>query len=269
MKQLVLKILVVCLFFSVGCAKAPPDRVGVVATTSLIGSIIKEVGKDRVKVVVIVPAGMCPGHFDVKPGDIAAVAEAKLLLCHGWEGWLKKLLNSAEKDKLVTEIINVEGNWMIPELQIQATRKITDALCELNKDDCSTYGENAKKYIKKIKFAEAQIRKFKDVKAIVSKMQVPFMKWLGIKVAASYGRPEDLTPSEMIKLINIGKNEKVELVVDNLQSGPVAGRQIAQEIGARQVVLTNFPQGSYVVSLNENVEKIARALNYLHQGNGD
>ncbi|MEA3493128.1 MAG: metal ABC transporter substrate-binding protein [Candidatus Margulisiibacteriota bacterium] len=260
MKQLVLKILVVCLFFSAGCAKAPPERVRIVVTTSLIGSIVKEVGKDRIDVVAIVPSGMCPGHFDVKPGDIAAASDAKLLLSHGWEGWMSKLLSAVENERLLTKTVNVKGNWMIPDLQIQATRKITGILCALDEDNCKGYRENSSKYITSIKFAESRIKRFKNVKALVSKMQAPFIKWLGIKVAAAYGRPEDLTPSEMIKLINIGKNEKVELVVDNLQSGPVAGKQIAQEIGVKQVMLTNFPQGSYILSLNQNVEKIIKAL---------
>ena len=261
MRNLLLKFLVFVLLFSAGCVKAPAEKIKVVATTSLIEVIVKEVGGDRVDVVTIVPSGMCPGHFDVKPGDIAATSKAKLLLSHGWEGWMQKLLNSVENEELVTKVIDVKGNWMIPEVHIKAVQKITNVLCESDKENRRQYEENSREYIKDIRYAAARIKKFKDVKAIASNMQAPFVEWLGIEVVASYGRPEELTPSEIIKLINIAKKEKVGLVVDNMQSGPVAGKRIAEDIGAKHVTLTNFPhKGSYIDSLERNVNAIIQAL---------
>jgi hypothetical protein len=74
---------------------------------------------------------------------------------------------------------------------------------------------------------------------------------------ATYGRSENLTPRALRDLIEIGRKNRVRLVIDNLQSGPEIGSQIAQDVGARHVVLTNFPEHG---SCLEAIEKNARAL---------
>ena len=81
MKKLVL-VIVMLMFaassavyvFSRGVQEGTPI-LKVVTTTSLIEQIVKQVGKKKVDVVNIIPPSQCPGHFDVKPGDIQKLAE--------------------------------------------------------------------------------------------------------------------------------------------------------------------------------------------------
>jgi zinc transport system substrate-binding protein len=50
------------------------------------------------------------------------------------------------------------------------------------------------------------------------------------------------------------------MVVDNLQSGPDAGKGIAETLGAPHVVLTNFPsEKGYLATLGENVNAVLAA----------
>ena len=52
----------------------------VATTTSLLGALAKEIGGERVDVVTIILPAACPGHFDTKPGDVKALADARLFL---------------------------------------------------------------------------------------------------------------------------------------------------------------------------------------------
>jgi zinc transport system substrate-binding protein len=50
------------------------------------------------------------------------------------------------------------------------------------------------------------------------------------------------------------------MVVDNLQSGPDAGKGIAETLRVPHVVLTNFPsEKGYLATLRENVDAILTA----------
>jgi len=50
-----------------------------------------------------------------------------------------------------------------------------------------------------------------------------------------------MSPRELARLSETGRSRHVIMVVDNLQSGPDAGKGIAEILGAPHVVLTNFP----------------------------
>ncbi len=83
---LVISILVLGLVvssFMGGCAPAETGQLKVVTSTSLLAQIVERVGGDLVDVVNIIPPAQCPGHFDVKPGDIQKLADADLFLMHG------------------------------------------------------------------------------------------------------------------------------------------------------------------------------------------
>ena len=105
----------------------------------------------------------------------------------------------------------------------------------------------------------ADINKPIGVAVICSEMQRPFLEWLECRVVASYGRPEELTSSQLITMIKKARKEHIVLVADNLQSGPQAGKTLAEEAGARHVTLTNFPlSGSYITDLKNNIRKILK-----------
>jgi hypothetical protein len=69
-----------------------------------------------------------------------------------------------------------------------------------------------------------------------------------------------MSTREIVRLSKIGREHRVIFVVDNLQSGPDAGKGIAETIGVPHVVLTNFPsEKGYLTTLGENVDAIIAA----------
>ena len=68
------------------CASQASADLEVVTSTSLIAQIVDRVGGEKIDVVNIIPPAQCPGHFDIKPGDVQKLADADLFLMHGWQG---------------------------------------------------------------------------------------------------------------------------------------------------------------------------------------
>ena len=253
-----------------GCAEQESKKLKVAAGTSLIAGIVQEVGKDKAEVVNIVPPAACPGHFDLKPGDVQKLADAKLLIRHDWQGkmFTQDLIASVHNKDLQVVEAAVPGNWMAPPVQKEAVQKIAAVLEEKDPANQSFYAQNAGRLLSLIESKGRENRAklaAADVKVICSDMQAGFLKWAGFDVVATYGRPEELNPQKLQGLIEKGKQAGVKLVVDNLQSGPDAGKGLAKELGAVQVTISNFPGGlpqtdTWAAALDKNVELLLEAL---------
>ncbi|MGQ9604055.1 MAG: metal ABC transporter substrate-binding protein [bacterium] len=233
-------------------------RLKIVTSTTMIQSIVSKIGERLVEVEAIVPAGMCPGHFDIKPRQVAMISDADLVIIHGWESWLENLPTPSKTEFNSAQI---KGNWLVPEVHIQATRWIADLIASVDPANSHIYHANADRYISMVNQEASDIKKrfeeYNGLEVICSQLQSEFVTWLGLTVLATYGRSEDLTPTAIANIINLGKKANVRVVIDNLQSGPEVGIGIAYEIGAQHVVLSNFPDdGGYIATLRENAEKI-------------
>ncbi|SHJ49504.1 metal ABC transporter substrate-binding protein [Desulfofundulus thermosubterraneus] len=266
-------ILVILLLAISGCAAKESPKLKVATGTSLIADIVKNVGGDKVETVNIVPPAACPGHFDLKPGDVQKLAKARLFLRHDWQGkmFTKELIESVHNRDLQVVEVAVAGNWMAPPVQKEAVTKIAGILMEKDPSNMAYYKQNADRLVSQIEskgketLSRLQAAGAGGVKVLCSDMQQGFLKWAGFDVVATYGRPEELNPQKMQELINKGKQAGVKLVVDNLQSGPDAGKGIAKELGAVQVTISNFPGGlpqtdTWSAALDKNVELLLDAL---------
>lgn len=256
-----------------GCAGAKTPGLKVATSTSLLAYIVQQVGGDRVEVVNVVPPAQHPGDFDAKPGDIQKLADANVFLVHGWPGetYVPNLVAAASNPKLTMVTVSVDGNWMTPPVQLQAVDKVAVALSQADSKNSATYQKLAAEYKSRItaKEAEAKAKLAKaspaTVNVIASGMQAPFLQWTGLNVVATYGLPESLTPKVVKELVDRGKAAQVTLVVDNLHSGRDAGKAIAEELGAKRIVLLNFPGGfanteTWEKAIDYNVEMILAAI---------
>lgn len=264
---------VLLLFFTAGCGQKQAEKFTVATGSTLIADIVKAVGGEKVAVSNIVPPGTCPGHFDLKPDDVKKLASAKLLLYHDWQGKIfnKGVLASADNKDLDAVPVSVAGNWMAPPVQKEAIKKIAQILGEKDAANKGYYEERAERLAAAVADEERKLRERLDaagvagVKVICAEMQAGFLKWAGFDVVATYGRPEDLTPKKLQELIEKGKAAGVRLVVDNLQSGPDAGKSLAAELGAARVTLSNFPGGfagsdTWEAAVEKNVDLLLSAL---------
>ena len=91
-------------------ARAEPVRV--VATFSVLGDMVKQIGGDRVALTTLVGPDGDALVFQPSPADARAVAKAQLLVVNGlgFEGWMERLLEAASfKGALVTAADGVDA----------------------------------------------------------------------------------------------------------------------------------------------------------------
>jgi len=241
----------------------------VVCTTSILGNFVREVGRDRIEVKTIVSAGMCPAHYDIKPSDVYAVSKASLIFFHGMEPWLENLIQASESEEV--RKVGVKGEWASPVASVEKVELIKKALSEYESQNAAYFEENAAGIIKSINETAKRLKEEADrlkvgqIKVICMKWQEDFVKWLGFNVVATYLPPERLSVKQTLELVQQGKEKNVALVIDNLQSGTKFGAKLASEVGATQVVLSNFPEAipgteSYVKLIEYNARQLLDAI---------
>jgi zinc transport system substrate-binding protein len=257
-------VLLAILLTGGGCQREAETGISIVTSTTMIEAVVKDVGGSRVSTQALVPGGMCPGHFDIKPRQMQQIERSDLFLYHGWEHWLPKV---TQVTGLGTQIVQIDisENWMIPDIHTQAIDSVRDLLTSLEPDREAYYRKRAIEYENAVSDEARSIceafRPYEATPVICSELQAEFLTWAGFDVLGTYERPEGMSPKTMEDLITTGRRNKVKLVVDNRQSGPSIGAGIAREVGAAHVVLTNFPvDGSYLDALRSNVRALQQAL---------
>lgn len=79
---------------------AAGETLQVVATTSIVGDVVQNIGGDAIDLKVLMPVGTDPHTFEPTPQDIAAMSEADVVFVNGvgLETFLEPLLEGAEVD---------------------------------------------------------------------------------------------------------------------------------------------------------------------------
>jgi ABC-type Zn uptake system ZnuABC Zn-binding protein ZnuA len=232
------------LWMSVVEVEGATDKPIIVCTTNAVGSIVQEFLGDTANVVALVRPGLCPADFDMKPSDVYAVSNAKVLFKQNIPGefWLQGLLDAAGNTNLTQ--VAIPGVYNTPEgaknyiswvggnltqiLNVDLDAKISEMLMEV--DDVSSWMAS-----------QAQALQASTVKVICMKWLKTFVESVGFTVVAAYNPPETLSAGDINNLIDAAQSEGVALIIDNLQIDVDFGKGVAAEVGAEHVVLTNFP----------------------------
>ena len=257
-----------------GCTPAAqePAKLQVVTCTSLLDYLTKRIGGDLVDVANIIPASQHPGDFDATPGDIRKLADADIFMVHGWPGetFVPSLIESADNPDLLLSTIQIDGNWMTPQVQLVAADLVAEALIREDSANEDSYRRAADEYKADVVVKDAEIQSrlqeanVEGIPVLCSFWQVGFAQWAGLSVVATYG-PAELTPQGTRELVDQGEEAGVVLVIDNLQSGRDAGKAIAEELGCARAILSNFPGAfdnteTWEQAVERNIDLMLEAL---------
>ena len=153
----------------VGCGDddgAGGAEVSVVATTTQVADLVRNVGGERVEVDAILPPEADPHDYEPRPSDAAALSEADLVFRSGGEvdEWLGELIDSAGGDAAeVTLLDSVRKSgedphwWQDPNNAILAVRAIRAALVDVDPRGRVAYDRNAASYLTKLRQLETGI----------------------------------------------------------------------------------------------------------------
>jgi hypothetical protein len=249
------------LFFSVTVTQAQvaAEKPIIMCTTSAVGNIVEEFLGDTADVVVLVQPGLCPADFDMKPSDVFAVSNAMILFKQNIPGekWLETLLEAAGNENL-TQVV-IPGAYNTPQgaknyiswtggnlsqiLDIDLDSQLSEMLTEV--DEVSSWMAS-----------QAEALDASNVNVICMGWLKTFIESAGFNVVATYNPPETLSSGDITALLETAQAEDVALVADNLQIDVEFGGQIASEVGAEHLVLTNFPGAI------PNTETLPKMLRY-------
>ena len=255
---------VMALAASLPAAAAGP--IPVVASFSILGDIVANVGGDRIAVTTLVGPDEDAHVFQPAPDDIKAMSRARLVVVNGlgFEGWMERLAQSANyRGAIVTASAGIrarervgddEGHddhdhhhgkddphaWQDPRNVIVYTRNIAAALAKLDPAGADAYRKNGEAYAGKLqeldRWASGQFAQIPDARRRVITSHDAF-EYLGarykVRFLAAQGVSTDSEPSarDVAALIRQIRSEKIKALFFENMSNPKLLQQIAREAG--------------------------------------
>jgi ABC-type Zn uptake system ZnuABC Zn-binding protein ZnuA len=154
------------IIFLSGCGAGSPiaadGRLRVLATNSIVGDVVQQVGGEYINLTLLMPIGTDPHEFQPRSKDEAALLDAQIIFSSGagLETFLQPMLDgTGTTGKLVevssgVELISLPGNrstkdphtWMDPLNVILWTNTITAALSKADPTHADEYRANGEIY---------------------------------------------------------------------------------------------------------------------------
>lgn len=147
------------------------ERLDVVASFSILGDFVRNVGGDRVSVTTLVGPDGDAHVYTPAPADARKVADAKLVIVNGldFEGWLSRLVKSSGKK--ATIVIATRGiaprklgshadphAWQSVVNAKKYVANIRDALAAADPAGAEVYRANAESYLAKLDALDGEVR---------------------------------------------------------------------------------------------------------------
>lgn len=240
-----------------------------VASFSILGDLVSQVGGDRVAVEVLVGPGGDAHVFQPKPSQAKLVGQARIVFSNGlgFEGWMSRLLNTASykgRHVVVSEGIKPleaeeshqhgkkgQGKdhgeidphaWQSVPNAMAYVGNIAKGLCEADAAGCDSYQKNAAAYAAELKALDT------DIRALWAAVPAPqrkvitshdafgyYAKEYGVAFLAPQGVSTESEASArgVAQLVRQIKKENIKaLFVENI-SDPRLIAQIGRETGVK------------------------------------
>jgi zinc/manganese transport system substrate-binding protein len=231
------------------------NRLDVVASFSILGDFVTNVGGDRVNVSTLVGPNGDVHVYTPAPADAKKVAAARLLIINGLalEGWLPRLLQSSGSKASI--IIATKGivprkvgfdadphAWQSVANAKTYVANIRDALVAADPADAAIFQANAATYLAKLDALDREVREAiaqipPERRKVISTHDAfgYFAAAYGIKFIAPQGVSTESEPSarDIAKIISQVKATKIPAVFLENFSDDRLMRRISAETGAR------------------------------------
>jgi zinc/manganese transport system substrate-binding protein len=266
------------------------EPLNVVASFSILGDFVRNVGGDRVRVTTLVGPDGDVHVYTPAPADAQKIADAKLLVVNGFglEGWLPRLVQSSgSKAAIVTATDGIKPLKLEQAADPHAWQSVVnakiyvanirDALVAADAADAGAFRANAADYLAKLDALDREVRN--------SVAQIPparrkvisthdafgyFAAAYGIAFIAPVGvsTESEASARDIARIITQIRNEKIPAVfLENISDVRLI-RRISAETGAR-VGGTLFSDSlsdekgdapTYIDMVRHNIKALASAL---------
>jgi ABC-type Zn uptake system ZnuABC Zn-binding protein ZnuA len=252
-------------------SSAADGRLQVVATTTIVGDVVSQVGGEQIDLHVLLPVGADPHSFDPTPQDIARVADADLVFANGagLESFLNPLIESAGAADRVVEVSDgielrqLSGGtaeaghndsksgldphtWTDPNNVMVWVNNIQQALSEQDPANSDSYAASAEAYTNELKSLDTWIREQvaqvpQDRRMIVTDHTLLgyFADEYGFNqvgaLISGYSTLAEPTAKELADIEDAIHNLSVPAVFVGNTVNPALAERVAQDTGVRLV----------------------------------
>jgi zinc/manganese transport system substrate-binding protein len=274
---------------------AQEKKIPVVATFSILGDLVKNVGGDRIEVATLVGPNGDAHVYTPTPADVKKVAAAKAVVVNGlgFEGWITRLVKaSGTKASTVIASKSVKSRKMEEEGHGKVTdphawqsvantkiyiANIRDGLAAADPAGKSVYEANAAAYLAKLDALEA------EVKDVIGKIPADHRRiitshdafgYFGAAYGIDFIAPEGVSTEtaasakDVAKIIAQIKKQKIPAVfMENITDSRMM-QQIAKESGAKiggslfsdALSDEKGPAPTYLDMMRSNIRELSVAL---------
>jgi zinc/manganese transport system substrate-binding protein len=273
-------------------------EIKVVTTTTVIYDLVKEIGKEKVKVDYICRGDQDPHFLEILPSNMLKLRNADLVfkIGLGMEMWLQQIIDGSRNDKLKlidlsTDIEKKEiptgkidasqgdvhpyGNphyWLDPENAKVMAKSICESLSDESPESAKFFKKNLDVYTEKLnsKIIEWKTKMANSKgKPIITfhKSWVYFVDRFGIKVVGQVEPKPGIppTPSHNAELVNEIKKSGVKVILMENYYSDNGPNQLTQSTGAKVVKVANSVYGqsgieSYIQMMDSIINVISNNL---------
>ncbi|MCJ2007524.1 metal ABC transporter substrate-binding protein [Methylobacterium sp. J-092] len=245
------------------------DRVRAVATFSILGDLVRQVGGDAVAVTTLVGPDADAHGYSPAPGDSRTLAAADIVFVNGlgFEGWLDRLIRaSGSKAPVVVAsagVATIPGRhdhhhggagghdpasspdphaWQsIPNAKVYVAN-IRDGLARVDPGHAADYARNAEAYLARLDAVDAEIRATlaripPEHRKVITTHDAfgYFSAAYGLTFLAPQGVSTDseASPQDVARIIRQVRQDKVPAVFIETIADPRLMQQVSRESGAR------------------------------------
>jgi zinc/manganese transport system substrate-binding protein len=277
-----------------------PAPIKAVASFSILGDLVQQVGGERVAVNVLVGAGSDAHVFQPTPSQAKLVGQAQIVFSNGlgFEGWMSRLLGTASytgrhvvASRGIEPLHNEEANehkghghdeadphaWQSVPNAMVYVGNIVKGLCEADASGCDSYRRNAVAYNAQLKALDADIR---ATWAVIPAMQRKvitshdafgyYAHAYGVKFLAPQGVNTDSEASAkgVAQLVRQIKKEQIKALFVESISDPRLIAQIGRETGVKpagelfsdSLSGAQGPADNYLAMMRANTTALTQAI---------
>jgi zinc transport system substrate-binding protein len=249
-----------------GCGRGsdPAEAAQVAVSSSLLAAAVQEFLGPTAPVASLAEPGTCPGHFDVRPSQVAGLRSCRLLLRFDFQDGLDEPLDSLRRAGLRIAPVRVQRGFCVPDAYLDACRQTGAALAGAGLLSAAAVDERLAALEQRLAALATELRQsvaaspLRKGRVMVSGHQADFCRFLGLHVAAVFSGPERMSVGEIDAALRAGP--AVALVIANEPEGTQMADVFAERLGAPLAVLGNFPGPRHGGRFDELVRENVRLL---------
>ena len=277
---------------------AVDEGLRVLATTTFLADITRNIVGERAEVESLLPVGADPHAYQVTPTDVAKVSESNVLIQNGveYEHFLETILENAGGERIVVtasdgltprvvedEAADEHGAgdphmWLDPNLVVTYVENIRDGMIQADPEGEATYRANADAYIVQLKDLDAWIKSQVESIPAERRLLVTNHESLGYfaerygftvveTILAGFSSDASASAQQIAAAVDAIKASGAPAIFLGDVESDTFANQIASETGADVIAdlhlesLTNgAPAATYIEMMKYNVSLIVEAL---------